>query len=448
MTKEIMDKFQETLSAIKRKDDKIYDQTVRPFDGVVKTNKTMKETAPTTDSRDDAADAPSVDPDLPLAEQKNLLIAKLMGSGPATGDIFTEVSDVDNDDPDPDRFMTDLVKPLSSAPKEATITSERVMLNTVDEPESDDEGMCSVVDGERLGKKEMRAATKFRHEEFGSDRLRTFARNSTDTLRKKNEKRKEKRQRRKELKEAERHAQVEALRATRKSKRGELVQRLKEMAAEGDIDLACASHPIFAELGDVSLEEMDGIMKDVFDDGYYGDEKGEEDVDMGEEEKEADGDDVEEEKPRGKSAWMHPATKGELDGMLAELYSVEHEDVIDDTRCRFHYMPVAKDSFGMTTQEILEAEDERALNKKVPLALLAPYAAKGDRDVAEHIERMEQSRKVREKAAKRREKIKEGKMMVQTKAKRLGDGTKISAARMAAYGDVTQRKRKDKTKRD
>lgn len=57
---------------------------------------------------------------------------------------------------------------------------------------------------------------------------------------------------------------------------------------------------------------------------------------------------------------------------LEELYALDHEDVVGDITCRFKYKSVAKADYGLSSDDILLAEDSE-LNKFVSLRKFATY---------------------------------------------------------------------------
>ena len=48
----------------------------------------------------------------------------------------------------------------------------------------------------------------------------------------------------------------------------------------------------------------------------------------------------------------------EADKLMDELYSLDYEDMIGDTPCRFHYTRVRPASYGLSTEDILNATDK------------------------------------------------------------------------------------------
>ena len=62
----------------------------------------------------------------------------------------------------------------------------------------------------------------------------------------------------------------------------------------------------------------------------------------------------------------------EADKLMDELYSLDYEDMIGDTPCRFHYTRVRPASYGLSTEDILNATDKE-LRQYVSIKKLAPY---------------------------------------------------------------------------
>ncbi|KAG9390330.1 KRR1 interacting protein 1 [Carpediemonas membranifera] len=483
MTEEVQEQFKRTLEAIKRKDPAIYDGKLAGGKASILQNKKPASSDKKISFADwqmqsfhHAAqekghfdsDDDDLDEDLrglPNAVQEQRLAEQLMGldSDDDEGDgmfMTREPEGRTRASADEEEAAAQFIKDVVTTDSVKVEVPATARSEGVNEDASDVQ--TTIVEGSRLSKKELKKISMFRHEEAGADRLVT--RMPEETLRKKKEKRKEKRLRQEARKEEKRKQQLVELRKLRKEKRAELVARLKELVKEGDVDPATlTTHPLLRELGDIGLDDLDEIMGEVYDDYYYGDDgvmekpvfsdddemmmnDGDEEM---EEESNADADadadaDAEDaaRAARKERAQVREYSKVQLDTMLAELNSIEHEDVVGGIPCRFHYVQVAPESYGMSAEEILDS-DERTLNSKVPLAMLAPYAAgKNDRELKAHAKKTLVDRRVREKAAKRREKIKDGKVMVKAKAKRLGDGRKVSAARMDAYGLTSQRKGK------
>ena len=64
--------------------------------------------------------------------------------------------------------------------------------------------------------------------------------------------------------------------------------------------------------------------------------------------------------------------KEEANKLMDELYSLDYEDMIGDTPVRFHYTRVKPASYGLSTEDILNATDKE-LRQYVSIKKLAPY---------------------------------------------------------------------------
>eukprot|EP00956_Cyclotella_meneghiniana_P025922 scaffold55096_cov17-Cyclotella_meneghiniana.AAC.1 len=58
--------------------------------------------------------------------------------------------------------------------------------------------------------------------------------------------------------------------------------------------------------------------------------------------------------------------------MMDELYKLDYEDIIGDMPTRFKYRSVEPNNYGLSTKEILTANDS-ALKQFVSLKKMAPY---------------------------------------------------------------------------
>jgi protein KRI1 len=68
--------------------------------------------------------------------------------------------------------------------------------------------------------------------------------------------------------------------------------------------------------------------------------------------------------------------------MEDELYQLDYEDIVAGLPCRFKYKPVEKESFGLTAEDILLAEDTE-LNKYVSLKKISAYVSNSGVNEAE-----------------------------------------------------------------
>ncbi|ETW09432.1 hypothetical protein H310_00036 [Aphanomyces invadans] len=310
-------------------------------------------------------------------------------------------------------------------------------------PIEDDQAVDDSEDEEALDKADaFEHAYNFRFEEEGGGQIQTFSRHIDDSLRRKDDKRKIAREERKARKALERLKKEEELRRLKNLKQADIEAKLEKVRAlMGDENSKLTAADID---GAFDPAEHDRRMAEVFDDEYYGEDDGEkptwndddeifgklpedpEEVEEADVEEDADdamgefdegdpnerqdevnaaddddGEDADEEA-------MTTMTQAELDAKkkqyLDELYALDYEDLIGDLPCRFKYREVAKNNYGLTTEDILYANDQE-LKAVVSLKRLAPFA---DREHSVNRRKVQQLRKtVKERTGKSKKTIEE-----------------------------------------
>ncbi|KDO29995.1 hypothetical protein SPRG_05184 [Saprolegnia parasitica CBS 223.65] len=264
----------------------------------------------------------------------------------------------------------------------------------------------------------------FRFEEEGAGQIQTFSRVVEDSMRRKDDKRKKDREERKARKAIERQKKEDELRRLKNLRQAEIQSKIdKVMALMGPTKSALTVTDVD---GAFDPEEHDRRMAQVFNDDYYGeeavDENGkpvwEDDDDvfgkLPEEDEEDDdedddakatapvtedddeanddepmddaADEVDEEMPENLTVEEIKAMKQKY---LDELYALDYEDIIGDMPCRFKYKTVEKNDYGLTTMDILDADD-KDLKSVVSLKRLAPYV---DREYSVNRRKVQQLRK-------------------------------------------------------
>ncbi|KAH9101637.1 hypothetical protein LEN26_005906 [Aphanomyces euteiches] len=288
---------------------------------------------------------------------------------------------------------------------------ERKQIPRYDEIVGNENAVDDDEDEEELDKADaFEYAYNFRFEEEGGGQIQTFSRHIEDSLRRKDDKRKIAREERKARKALERQKKEEELRRLKNLKQAEIQSKLDKVSA-----LMGGQKLTVADLdGDFDPEEHDRRMAEVFDDEYYGEEDNEkptwddddevfgklpvEDEEDEDEENEVAADDndgeeeaaeddeeqeeetqenAEEEEEEPANDAEKPMTRAEMEAKkkqyLDELYSLDYEDLVGDLPTRFKYREVEKNDYGLTTNDILNADDKE-LKTVVSLKRLAPFA--------------------------------------------------------------------------
>lgn len=224
------------------------------------------------------------------------------------------------------------------------------------------------------------------------------------SMRRSDDKRKVQREQRAEKKDRERRQKEAEMRRLKNLKRQELQERLRKISEVGGLGDLGLDESALDE--DWDPEKHEEIMRQQFNSGYYDAEDDAFNVDnqeidqwlideidenyaeeeLDEEEEEASvavvkgSGSIKGDKGKGKAGGMdldrildHGAKSSKLAAnMLDELYQLDYEDIVAGIPCRFKYKQVEAEDYGLTTEDILMADDFE-LNKIVSLKRLATY---------------------------------------------------------------------------
>eukprot|EP00058_Branchiostoma_floridae_P020469 XP_002605959.1 hypothetical protein BRAFLDRAFT_92213 [Branchiostoma floridae] len=314
---------------------------------------------------------------------------------------------------------------------------DRDRIPTYDEIVDEEDDIDYSEDEEYLEKAEnFERKFNFRYEEPDAEFIKSFPRTIASSVRRKDERRKKKREETRERKKQEKHKKKDELKQLKNLKKKEILDKLdhlKEITGNKDIGFNQADLE-----GDFDPKKYDEMMKNVFNEDYYGEGEGEKPEFPEEEDLEDDVDwdnwhgpdgegggggeydwensqegaephcedpdfnmdaDYDPDAPQSTSQEILAMSKKKkrrrklgtyfatavnkkkpvfdpndktFEEYLSEYYKLDYEDVIGDMPCRFKYRNVMANNFGLSTEEVLRAED-RELNTWCSVKAMSKY---------------------------------------------------------------------------
>lgn len=241
------------------------------------------------------------------------------------------------------------------------INKKEAEANSKDELDLEEDKVCLDVNDEFEAKK------NFRFEQPGAETIHSFPRLIETSLRQEKKQRKVQRAASKARKAAEKLKQVEELKHLKNVKKNESLEKYakcKEIQEIGKRLPAILEEDFDPETFDQQMHDLMQLEEEGDDDDIYSHKSLLKDIpeidnDLGG-------------KPDKKSRGSKASTRKLPEHAMDELYKLDYEDKVGNQIVRFKYRAVEPQAFGLTTEDILNADDND-LNSFVSLKKLAPY---------------------------------------------------------------------------